>query len=585
VTAMGRIVAIEDQLAAAVAESVPLSVDEVRALITTPPTADMGDYALPCFPLAKHLRKAPNAIAVELQRTVSLPAGIREARAAGPYLNFFADRPRLIEQILTRVRRDGERCGSDDVGGGRTVVIEYSSPNIAKHLGVHHLPGTIIGRTLCRVFERLGYKVVAINFLGDWGTGFGKLIAAVERYGVDDVAALTVDDMQALYVRYNREAEERPELTDAARAASLRLEQGEERAVRCWETFRAVSLAEFERAYERLGVSFDRYTPESDYRGRMDETLRVMQKGGIAVESEGALIVRFDSEDMPPLLVRTGDGRSLYGTRDITAAIDRWETYRFDRSVYVVGNEQTLYLNQLKAALRQMGHDWAERLVHVNFGLIKFRDAETGEARKGSTRRGELLLMQEVLDEAVERARAKIEENADRFDEGADLAELAEQVGIGAVLFRQMSVGRTRDVVFDWDRMLDFEGDSGPYVQYAHARLCSILRKAGGEPTPDADFSLLDMPEEWTLVRHLERFPEAVRRAAEEYEPSVIARYLLELCGDFSSYYSAGMREPERRVLCDDPRVRAARLLLVDAARYVIRSGLGLLGVAAPERM
>jgi len=576
---------IEDLIAAAVCQHVPLAAAEVRALISTPPTPEMGDYALPCFPLARSLRKAPDRIAAELQQAVQPPPGIVEVRAAGPYLNFFADRPRLAARILARVREEGGAYGSDDLGAGRTVVIEYSSPNIAKHLGVHHLPGTIIGRTLCRIFERLGYDVAAVNFLGDWGTGFGRLIAAVERYGVSDVASLTVDDLQGLYVRYSREAEGDPELTEAARAASLRLEQGEERAVRCWETFRAVSLTEFKRAYARLGVTFDRWTPESDYRARVAATLREMTEAGVAVESEGALIVRFDDEDMPPLLVRTGDGRSLYATRDIPAAVDRWETYHFDRSIYVVGNEQALYLSQIKSALRQMGHAWADRVVHVSFGLIKFRDAETGQARVGSTRRGEMLLLEEVLDEAVERARAKIEANAERFEEGADLAELAEQVGIGAVLFRQLSVRRQRDVVFDWDRMLDFEGDTGPYVQYAHARLCSILRKADEAVSDQADVSLLDMPEEWTLVRHLERFPEAVRRAAEQYEPSFVAGYLLELCADFSSYYSAGMREPDRRVLCDDERVRAARLLLVDAARHVIRAGLELLGIAAPERM
>ncbi|NLW51374.1 MAG: arginine--tRNA ligase [Candidatus Brocadiaceae bacterium] len=577
--------AIEDLLAAAVAEHVPMSVDEVRALISVPPAADMGDYALPCFPLARALRKAPNAIAAELQTLVRLPDGIVASRAVGPYLNFSADRAGQTACILAAICRAGRLYGAAEVGAGRTVVFEYSSPNIAKHLGVHHLPGTIIGRTLCRIFERLGYTVVAVNFLGDWGTGFGKLIAAVERYGVDDVASLTVDDLQGLYVRYSREAEEDPALTEAARAAALRLERGEKRAVHCWETFRAVSLAEFEHAYERLGVAFDRYTPESEYRGRMAETLRSMQEAGVAVESEGALIVRFDAEEMPPLLVRTGDGRSLYATRDIPAAIDRWETYRFDRSVYVVGNEQSLYLNQVRAALRRMGHEWADRVVHVNFGLIKFLDAETGQARKGSTRRGELLLLEEVLDEAVARARVKIAQNADRFEEGADLDALAEQVGIGAVLFRQMSVRRTRDVVFDWDRMLDFEGDTGPYVQYAHARLCSILRKAGGEVPEQVDFGLLCMPEEWTLVRHLERFPRTILRAAREYEPSVIATHLLELCADFSSYYSAGMKEPDRRVLCEDERVRAARLKLVDAVRHVIRSGLELLGIAVPERM
>ncbi|MGD2175760.1 MAG: arginine--tRNA ligase, partial [Candidatus Brocadiaceae bacterium] len=267
------------------------------------------------------------------------------------------------------------------------------------------------------------------------------------------------------------------------------------------------------------------------------------------------------------------------------AAIHRWQEHEFDRALYVVGNEQSLHFRQLKAVLRRMGFEWADRIRHVNFGLIKFRDPETGRARVGASRRGETLLLEDVLDEAVSRAGSKIRQNVDRFEEGADLAELAEQIGIGAVVFRELSTRRTRDVVFDWDHMLDFEGDTGPYVQYAHARLCSILRKAGQQVSAAVDFSRLALPEEWTLVRHLERFPKAVQRAAQEYEPSAVATYLLELCADFSTYYSAGMREPERRVLCEDPATRAARLLLVDATRHVVRTGLELLGIAAPERM
>jgi len=284
-------------------------------------------------------------------------------------------------------------------------------------------------------------------------------------------------------------------------------------------------------------------------------------------------------------MVRKSDGASLYAARDIPAAEDRWDQHHFDQSLYVVGNEQSLHFSQLKAVLKRMGHEWADRIVHVNFGLIKFRDPETGQARVGSTRRGEAILLEDVLDEAVRRAQEKIEQNADRFTEGADLGELAAQVGIGAVVFRELSTRRTRDVVFEWDRMLDFEGDTGPYVQYAHARLCSILRKAGQPVTPEVDYARLAMPEEWTLVRHLERFPASVRRAAGDHEPSAVASCLLELCADFSTYYSAGMREPARRVLCGDAGTRAARLLLVDATRHVIRAGLEILGVATPDRM
>jgi arginyl-tRNA synthetase len=334
-----------------------------------------------------------------------------------------------------------------------------------------------------------------------------------------------------------------------------------------------------------LGVSFDRVTAESLYQDRIAGALDRLRDSGVAVRSAGALIVPLDDEGMPPCMVQKSDGASLYATRDIPAAEHRWEEYRFARSLYVVGNEQSLYFNQLKAVLRKMGHPWADRIVHVSFGLIKFRDPETGQVRVGSTRRGEMLLLEQVLGEAVERARRKIEENADRFEEGADREALARQIGIGAVIFGELSVRRTRDVVFDWDRMLDFEGDTGPYVQYAHARQCSILRKAGQEVSDQVDFSRLGLPEEWSLVRQIERYPHALRRAAQEYEPSVVATYLLELCAEFSTYYSAGMREPDLRVLCPDAEARAARLVLVDAVRCVIRSGLQVLGLSAPERM
>jgi arginyl-tRNA synthetase len=370
-----------------------------------------------------------------------------------------------------------------------------------------------------------------------------------------------------------------------ARQASLRLERNEERAARLWEAFRKVSLREFDGVYGMLGVSFDRVMPESLYKNRAEAAIARLRREGIAVESAGALIVPLADVGLSPCMVQRSDGASLYATRDIPAAEHRWEEYGFEKSLYVSGNEQALYFKQLKAVLKKMGHEWADRIVHVNFGLIKFRDPDTGQARVGSTRRGEMVPLRDLLQEAVTRARAKIEENADRLEQGADLDELAEQVGIGAVVFRELSTRRTRDVIFDWDAMLDFEGDTGPYVQYAHARLCSILRKAEQDVAGDADLSVLTLPEEWTLVRHLSGFPRALRRAADEFEPSVLATHLLELCADFSSYYSAGMRDAARRVLCPDDRTRAARLLLVDATRHVIRSGLELLGLGAPERM
>jgi len=582
---MGEPQSLGQLLAASLAPHLPLSAAQVEELLETPPSPDIGDFALPCFVLAKHLRRNPAQIAADLQRAVQLPDGIREARTAGPYLNFFIDRPAFIERVLKSIYRLGPAYGQGRAGEGGTVVIEFSSPNIAKHLGIHHLPSAAIGMALYRIYRELGYRCVRINFLGDWGTGFGRLIAAAERYGVGDPNRLSVSDLQELYVRYSREAAEDEQLQQAARDAARRLEQGDPRAVELWQAFKSVSLQEFRRIYEVLGIEFDVYMPESSFKDELPAVVERLRRRGVSVESQGAIIVPLGEEGLPPCIVQRSDGASLYATRDIAAAEHRWRQYQFEKSLYVVGSEQSLYFRQLKGVLRKMGYEWADRIEHVQFGLIKFRDPETGQARVGSTRRGEILLLEDVLNEALERARAKVAQNAERFEEGADLDELAAQVGIGAVIFSDLSVRRTRDVVFDWDRMLDFEGDTGPYVQYAHARLCSILRKAGQQVSEGVDFSRLSLPEEWVLLRHLERFPAAIRRAADENEPSVIAGYLLELCADFSSYYSAGMREPALRVLCPDEATRAARLLLVDAARHVIRKGLGLLGIAAPERM
>ena len=576
---------IRKEIVRRLSEKLPLNAGCISDLLVRPPRPEMGDYSLPCFEPASVTGMSPPETAAMLEREFDGTAPVERTDAAGPYFNVYVDRAHAASVMLKDVCQKAEHYGKSDLGAGKTVVIDYSSPNIAKHLGVHHLRSAIIGRSLYRIFEALGYKCAGINHLGDWGTSFGKLIAAFERYDDLDAQRATVTDLQDAYVHINKEAQQMPELENEARRAFQRLESGEPKATALWKRFRDISLDEFERIYNMLGIRFDACTPESFYLTMTDECIERMQRSGVAQVSEGALIVPLDQYDMPPCMLRKSDETTLYVTRDICAAEYRWDKYHFERALYVVGNDQKLHFTQLRKVLELMGHEWADRIEHVDFGLIKFRDVATGKALKGSTRRGEMVPLEDVLNEGIEKARQKILDNLDRLEQWADIDKLAAEVGISAVVFSDLSVKRIKDVIFDWDRMLDFEGDTGPYVQYAHARLCSILRKAGEDVNAEADCTPLKLPEEWALVQMVEDFPAKVEAAAESREPSFIANYLLELCSQFSTYYSAGMREPERRVLCEDVRTRSARLLLVSAVRYVIRNGLTLLGVGAPERM
>ncbi len=559
--------------------------EEIAGLLEVPPDPQMGDYALPCFAFAKQMKKAPAGIATELAGCISPPSGITKMRAAGPYLNFHVNRPELFSEILCGIHEKGSAWHRTEKGKGETVVIDYSSPNIAKHLGVHHLRSAIIGRSIYRIFEAAGYRCIGINHLGDWGTSFGKLIAAFQRYGGLSAEKASVSDMQNYYVRFSNEAMKKPELEDLARDAFRKLENGDPDATALWKQFKKVSMAEFERIYGILGIEFDEYMPESFYLVMAESLLKRLKKAGIATESEEAVIATLEDENLPPLMLKKKDGATLYATRDLCAAEYRWTNYRFRHCLYVVGGEQKLHFLQLTAVLKKMGYKWADRIEHIDFGLLKFIDSETGRANKGSTRTGDTILLEDVLKNGIEKARRKIEENAEKLSEQTNAEELAAQIGTGAVIFSDLAVKRTKDVIFDWDRMLDFQGDTGPYVQYAHARLSSILRKAQMPVSPDADCSILQMPEEWRLVRMLEIFPLRINQASEKREPSIIANYLLELCKLFSTYYSLGMREPDKRVLCEDKNTLAARLLLVNGIKTVIASGLQLLGMDAPQRM
>ncbi len=548
---------------------------EIADGLSTPPDPKMGDVAFACFVLSKRSGRKPNEIADDLAAQIPARGVIREGRAVGPYLNFFYRQTPFITWVLRAAHKEKERFGSSDAGRGRTVVIEYSSPNIAKHLAIHHVRTTMIGHALDRIHRALGYHVVGINFLGDWGTQFGILIAAYRRWGgPETLEGDPVANLNRLYVRFNEDTQSDPTLKEEGREWFRRLEQGDEEAVALWKKFREVSLAAFDRVYERLGVTFDVVSGESQYENEMPETIARLKEAGLAKEDAGALIVELKAYKMPPVMLRKSDGATTYHTRDLAAAQARWEQYRFARMIYVVGGDQKLHFRQVFKTLELMGCSWAGLCTHVDFGIIRMK-GDAGSA-KMSTRGGRIVMLKDVLDEAVARVRKAIEEkNPDLADKDA----VAEAVGVGAVIFNDLKRQRTKDVDFDWNNVLSFEGETGPYVQYAHVRLCSILRKYGRPVSDTADFALLTEPEEFDLAKALAGFNAVLRRAAESCEPCVVAQYLLDLCTRFSSYYHKHV------VVGDDPELTAARIALVDALRRTIANGLRLLGIGAPEEM
>jgi arginyl-tRNA synthetase len=550
---------------------VPLDEVTLAQAIEVPPSMQLGDYAFPCFPLAKTLRKAPPAIANELAAAFQPTALVKEARATGPYVNFFVDRVAYNRAGLGAILTQGAGYARSTEGVGKTVVIDYSSPNIAKPFGVGHLRSTVIGNALYQIYHHLGYKVVRINHLGDWGTQFGKLIVAFKRWGDEkSLATHAIETLYDLYVRFHSEVETQPELDDEAREWFKRLEDGDPEARAIWQRFRDLSLQEFSRIYERLGISFDSLAGESFYEPYLEPTIERIRQAGLASVSDQALIVDLRPYNMPPCLLRKKDEATLYATRDLAAAMYRHETYDFWKMLYVVGADQRLHFQQVFKVLELMGFPWADGCVHVDFGLIRFNDEKMG------TRRGNIIFLEDVLDRAVELAEQIVDEKNPTLP---SKREVAEAVGIGAVIFTDLSTRRVKDVNFEWEKVLTFEGETGPYVQYTHARACSVLRKADQPVRADADCAPLTQGEEFDLVRLLADYPAVLRRAAESYEPFFVTDYLLTLSERFNKYYH------NYRILTDEAAVREARLLLVKGVQLVIQSGLQLLGIRAPEEM
>ena len=560
----------KQKIANLLASQVEYDIEGLKKLIEIPPKAEMGDFAFPCFALSKILRKAPNKIAEELKTNLN-NEGFEKIENLGPYINFFVDKKSFSKDTIEKVLSEGDNYGSSENGKGKTVCVEYSSPNIAKPFHVGHLFTTAIGNSLYKMFNNQGYNAVGINHLGDWGTQFGKLISAYHRW-VDETALEKdpITELLRIYVKFHEEAEKDPSLEDEARAYFKALENGDKDATALWKRFRDLSLKEFERVYGILNVKFDSYAGEAFYNDKMGDIIKSLKDKNLLTESNGAQVVMLEDYNMPPCIVLKGDGASIYATRDLAAAMYRKKTYDFYKSIYVVGSPQALHFKQVFKVLELAGNEWSKDCVHVGFGLVKFAD------RKLSTRKGEVVLLDDLLTEAVEKTKEVInEKNPDLKDK----EEVAKKIGVGAVIFTYLKNSREKDIVFDWKEILSFEGETGPYVQYAYARAKSILRRAGDiDEAPD--YSKIDTKEEFELAKTLESFNKNINIALDKLEPSVVTRYVIDVAKAFNKFYNA-----HSVINLEDKALKVSRLKLVEASTVVIKNALALLGIDVVEEM
>ena len=545
-----------------------LDQDAILNLLEQPKSSELGDIAFPAFSLAKTERKAPQIIAADIAEKIDT-AHFDKIVATGPYVNFFLSKAEISGQVIKEVIKDGADYGQQNEGNGKNVTIDLSSPNIAKPFSVGHLRSTVIGDALSNIFRKIGYNTIKVNHLGDWGKQFGLLMVAYKKWGSQEaVEANPIDELLKLYVRINAEIENDPSLDEEGRLWFKKLEDGDPEATELWQWFRDESLTEFNRIYELLGVEFDSLNGEAFYNDKMDEGIQILEEKGLLQESKGASIVDLEDFNLPPAMIKKSDGATLYITRDIATAIYRARTYNFVKNVYVVGQEQANHFRQLKAVLKKMGFDWSDDMIHVDFGLV------TKNRQKLSTRKGNIILLEPTLLEAISRAKSQIEaKNPDLEDKEA----VARAVGVGAVKFYDLKTDRRNGYDFDLEAMVSFEGETGPYIQYAYARIQSILRKANFQPDAEATYSLND-PESWEIIKLLQDFGRVVKRAADNYEPSLIAKYAISLAQAFNKYYA------HTRILDESPE-RDSRLALSYSTAVVLKEALRLLGVEAPEKM
>lgn len=555
-----------------------LTEDEIKSMIEIPQDQSMGDYAFPCFRLAKTMRKAPNLIAAELAEKLQEEQLFSDVSPVNAYVNMFVSREEMMKSTVSEVLEEKENFGRSDIGGKKKVIVEFSSPNIAKPFHIGHIRSTVIGNSLSKIYDALGYDVFKINHLGDYGTQFGKMICAYRRWGNrEDVINSPIKTLLGYYTKFHVEVEEHPELEDEARAIFTKLEQGSKEEVELWQWFREESLKEFQRVYDMLGIEFDSYNGESFYSDKMPRVEKELLDKGLLQESKGAQVVDLEEYKLGTALIKKSDGSSLYITRDIAAAVYRKENYDFYKNIYVVATQQNLHFQQLFKIIELMGYDWANQCVHVPFGMVRLEEGTM------STRHGRVVFLEDVLNGAIEKTREIIEEKNPNIE---NLEEITSQVGIGAVVFNELSNNRIKDYTFKWDQILNFDGETGPYVQYTHARCASLLRKAGedivakAQDPKNVDFALLAKSDSaYELTKLIYAFPGVVEQAGEKYEPSIITRHIIDIAQCFNKFYH------DEHIIVDDEVEKTSKIALVIATKRVIATGIGLLGMKAPERM
>lgn len=556
-----------------------LALSDIEGMIEVPQDTKMGDYAFPCFKLAKTLRKAPPLIAKGIAEGLAGNPLFEKVEQVNAYVNMFISKAEFVGDVLGEVLEQKEDFGKSNIGEGKKVIVEYSSPNIAKPFHIGHIRSTVIGNSIYKIYDALGYDVVRINHLGDYGTQFGKMICAYRHWGnKEDVVREPIKTLLSYYTKFHVEVEEHPELDDEAREIFTRLEHGEKEEVELWQWFRDESLKEFTRVYDMLGITFDSYAGESFYSDKMPRFVQELKDKGLMQESQGAQIVDLEEYGLGVALITKSDGSTLYITRDIAAANYRKETYDFYKNIYVVASQQNLHFAQWKKVLQLMGYEWEKDCIHVPFGLVSLEEGTM------STRHGRVVFLEDVLNKAVEKTREIIaEKNPGASEEAID--ETAKTVGIGAVIFQELSNNRIKDYVFKWDKVLNFDGETGPYVQYTHARCASVLRKAGDDIVAKAaranklDCSYLCSESAYELAKLLYKFPDVVKDAGDKFEPSIVTRHIVDMAQGFNRFYH------DEHILTDNEDEKTAKVALVMAAKEAIKNGLALLGMKAPERM